>query len=596
MAIGANDWQDYLSNSDHAVVALSQAALVIVPEALRQELADHGSVNAARVWSLDALQPPDILSDLDGGRATPADLRLRVCLASRLVVEIGMVEPPGVVRTETASSWDLEDCVVDFNWAGAKPVVSIRVKGASAWGADSPGRQFWRLGRLRSAWGLAAIATSDVALAEYAGLHPAWASCTWLHLPYSARASWDSELWDRFGTTGALVERVVVSSLEEARHLELRFPTLSGTVLFPASGMGCGLGETIQNFASRYGRSNSQLAAGSHRSCLLVTSHDMKFAKPIADALERRGGVDVTSHVWETQHYSRVEDSISATVDRDVVWVDFASGVAGWHAARKGNRRLVVRVHGYEVDGPWGDDIDFACVDTVVFPSEHLRTRAVARWGLSLSKTRVIPNPIDVWNLSRPKSAIAPWTLGLLGWTPHLKRFDRALSLLNELIKVDDRFVLSVKGRPPHSFDWVWGDPGQRAMFDGAFAELRENHRLAAHVFFEDAGPDVSDWLTNIGWILSPSERESFHLAAMEGMASGSVPVVWKREGAGDVFPPDFLIEDVPSAARRILDASERGDFEPLSRLARRSADRFDFPLIVDEWADVLQLGTGPWA
>ncbi|WP_311963061.1 glycosyltransferase, partial [Acinetobacter baumannii] len=88
---------------------------------------------------------------------------------------------------------------------------------------------------------------------------------------------------------------------------------------------------------------------------------------------------------------------------------------------------------------------------------------------------------------------------------------------------------------------------------------------------------------------LSPSATESFHLAPVEGMVSGAVPVVWDREGARDVFDDRWIVADAQAAAQRILDAADaEGDWAVLSDLARTEVGRYDERVVADLWRDAV--------
>ena len=55
---------------------------------------------------------------------------------------------------------------------------------------------------------------------------------------------------------------------------------------------------------------------------------------------------------------------------------------------------------------------------------------------------------------------------------------------------------------------------------------IQTSRAVAGRGRLRQFGPDVGTWLRRIGFILSTSDDESFHLAPAEGMASGAVPVI----------------------------------------------------------------------
>ena len=83
----------------------------------------------------------------------------------------------------------------------------------------------------------------------------------------------------------------------------------------------------------------------------------------------------------------------------------------------------------------------------------------------------------------------------------------------------------------------MWRHPLRRDTYLANYERLRSNPRLRRAVVFDDFGPDMGNWFRNIGWMLSPSTRETFHLAPAER------GLVAERAATGPgywTFPQDF--------------------------------------------------------
>ena len=63
----------------------------------------------------------------------------------------------------------------------------------------------------------------------------------------------------------------------------------------------------------------------------------------------------------------------------------------------------------------------------------------------------------------------------------------------------------------------------------------------------------MDEWFRKIGYVLSTSDFESFHLAPMEGMATGSIPVVLHWRGSETIYPSDYIFKDKETAANYIV-------------------------------------------
>jgi hypothetical protein len=112
---------------------------------------------------------------------------------------------------------------------------------------------------------------------------------------------------------------------------------------------------------------------------------------------------------------------------------------------------------------------------------------------------------------------------------------------------------------------------------------------VAGAVTFDGFGSDVAAWLRRVGWVLSTSDDESFHLAPAEGMASGAVPALLPWPGADTIYDTRWIHADPASLADAIHDITVSGRWEEQRHLARDQV-RASFPLdaVCDTWARIL--------
>lgn len=288
---------------------------------------------------------------------------------------------------------------------------------------------------------------------------------------------------------------------------------------------------------------------------VVLAGADFKFAGDLVELLNDSSSVDLRIDLWENNTHPNPKQSTPFRDWADVVICEFSSFNAIWYSRnKKPGQRLIVRLHGYELLQPWIDQLDFEQVDKVVFVSEFYRQKAIESKGWTESKTAVISNTIDFADLVRPKLPGSEFHLGLAGLVPILKRPDRALDLLELLIQEDDRFVLHLRGHSPWNYGWEWKKQAHQSAYRNFYSRIGESEALRSHVAFEGFGPDMAGWFRKIGWMLSPSYRETFHLAPVEGMASGTLPIVWNREGALNIFPKEHVFDQTHDAANFILE------------------------------------------
>ena len=132
------------------------------------------------------------------------------------------------------------------------------------------------------------------------------------------------------------------------------------------------------------------------------------------------------------------------------------------------------------------------------------------------------------------------FNLGICGVLPSRKRLDRALNIVEKLWEKDHRFKLYVKSRMPQDLPWLMNREDEKKYYDEMFERIKKAP-WGKNVIFDQHGSDMDEWFRKIGYVLSTSDFESFHLAPMEGAASGSVPIVLHWPGAETIYPRIFF-------------------------------------------------------
>ncbi|WP_288818464.1 glycosyltransferase [uncultured Micrococcus sp.] len=321
------------------------------------------------------------------------------------------------------------------------------------------------------------------------------------------------------------------------------------------------------------------------RTRVVVAGHDLKFAGELVDMLRDDPSVELRLDHWSTLH-KHDESASTKLIDwADVVVCEWAGPNAVWYSKHKRpGQRLVVRLHMFELRGGWLENIDTDAVDALVTVSGLYRDLTREHMAIDPAKVTVIPNAVSVADLDRPGLPDRRYRLGLVGIVPLRKRLDRAVDLLEALRRHDDRFTLHIRGRMPWEYAHEWRKPLQREGYLDLFARIGGSD-LREVVAFEPFGADMGTWLTKIGWVLSPSTTESFHLAPAEGMVSGAVPLVWQRPGAVGVFGEDFVVPDTEAAAERVLAAvADDEQYGRLSDLSRQRVQGYDERAVAALW------------
>ncbi len=316
---------------------------------------------------------------------------------------------------------------------------------------------------------------------------------------------------------------------------------------------------------------------------VVVPSYDFKFVRGIEHALRRDHAV-VRRDPWfglDQHDPGRTRERLAWA---DVILAEWCLGNAVSASQQVGGQqRLLVRLHRFELDRAHPREVDAHAVEAFVFVGPHIRDEAVERFSWPRERCVWIPNGVDPDRFSTHKQPGAERTLGLIGWHRQLKRLDRALDLLERLRADDDRWRLRCKGQHPWELAWLRGRRDERQWLERVLERIAASAELSRAVSFDAHGP-VEGWLERIGWILSPSDVESFHLATAEGMAAGCVPVIWQRAGAAQLFPSRWVHADTTAAHHAVAGTSDTARRAAGAQARDFVAERYDERQVTAAW------------
>ncbi|MBV9795788.1 MAG: glycosyltransferase [Actinobacteria bacterium] len=326
----------------------------------------------------------------------------------------------------------------------------------------------------------------------------------------------------------------------------------------------------------------SQAPANAKTLKVAVAGHDLKFFTPLLEYLRAQDGLEVRTDHWISLGEHDEEASQRICDWADVVICEWCGPNAIWYSQnkRKGTR-LIVRLHRFELFARYPYRVQIKNVDQVVCVDKYYAQLTADKTGWPARKIVAVPNTVQVNQLDRPKLDGARFALGMVGIVPSRKRIDLALDVLEELRRDDERYMLYVKSGMPWDHWWIWQKPEERGHYAAALHRIQRSPLLRGAVVFDQAGRDVPAWLRRVGFVLSTSDDESFHVAPVEGMVSGAVPVVRHWPGAETVYDTRWIHEDTAGMAAAIaaLDTDEK--WQQAADLAKAQAKEIYNPRTV---------------
>jgi glycosyltransferase involved in cell wall biosynthesis len=335
---------------------------------------------------------------------------------------------------------------------------------------------------------------------------------------------------------------------------------------------------------------------GPRRLRVVVAGHDLKFFTPLLGQLRLEPDLEIKVDQWSSlgKHDPALSRELAEWAD--VVICEWCGPNAVWYSKhkRKGSR-LLVRLHRFELSSPYPEQLKIGNVDQVICVSKHYARLTRERTGWPEAKVVTVPNALDVAQLDRPKLDGARFHLGVIGVVPSRKRLDLALDVLAELRRDDDRYLLFVKSAMPWEHWWVWQHENERDHFNAALRRAQRDDRLRGAVIFDDAGPDVAAWLRRVGYVLSTSDDESFHVAPAEGMVSRAVPVVRHWPGAETIYDMRWIRRGPAEMAEAIAALADEQDWRAAGAEAHAQAtQRWALPDVARTWHRLLTTNLEP--
>lgn len=293
---------------------------------------------------------------------------------------------------------------------------------------------------------------------------------------------------------------------------------------------------------------------------LCVAGHDNKFINPFISNL-KLNGYDVRVDNWEWGSIANGNTTRDNLEWADVILCEWGLKNAVWYSHNiPATKKLFVRLHAQEVREKarkFGYQIKVENVEKFIFVSDQIRKKAIDLFGWPKSKTIVVPNFVDNYKLNLPSHLKAD--IGILGIVPQTKRLDRALDVLETLLKLGVDARLHIKGQRPEKLAFMHA-PGrihELEYYNDLYKRIDMSSFLKDRVLFYPWGNDVQLWYKDLSFILSPSDNESFHYALADGVIAGCIPVVWSWQGAKDIYPVNWVVKDNSEAANKIIEYLE---------------------------------------
>ncbi len=290
---------------------------------------------------------------------------------------------------------------------------------------------------------------------------------------------------------------------------------------------------------------------------LLVVGNDFKF---IEDALKYlKNDYDIKIDKWREHTFHEETKSLELLNWADFIFCEWLLGNAIWYSQRKmSHQKLFIRAHRFELNWDYGNQIDYTNVDGVIAVSYYYLELFANRFKIPRQKMILLANYVETDIYSGTKTRDFKHNIALVGYIPKLKGMLKGLKLLKMLKEHDEKFKLYLIGKNYRNLGWIWNDPIERSYFEECENFIKENH-LEDSVIFK-GWVERSEVFNDLGYVLSLSDIESFHLSPAEGLVALTPALLLKRDGVEYIYPEEIIFDNLKEIEDRIISTYNDSD------------------------------------
>ena len=250
----------------------------------------------------------------------------------------------------------------------------------------------------------------------------------------------------------------------------------------------------------------------------------------------------------------RTQQEIYNAIDwADIVWLEWCnqSAIIGTNYEGIKGKKVIVRLHSYEVFTNFPKQINWPIVDKLILVAPHIK--GILKEFIpdieKKVKIEIVSNGIDLdstpWRERQPGHNIA-W----VGFINYKKNPQMALQIMKKLaMGIFNHGILTA-------------DPQYKLHIAGSFQDLR--YKVYLEYMIKEMGleddvkfygwiDDMEKFWENKNFLLHTSIHESFGYGIFEAMARGIKPVIHNFRGAKGLYPDINIFNTIEGAAREII-------------------------------------------
>jgi poly(ribitol-phosphate) beta-N-acetylglucosaminyltransferase len=283
---------------------------------------------------------------------------------------------------------------------------------------------------------------------------------------------------------------------------------------------------------------------------LLITGYDLKFIKPVIKYLEDDYNVQVDEWTGHNEHNEK--NSKLSLNWADIIFCEWLLGNSVWYSNNKMNhQKLLIRAHKFEAKREFGNKIDYKKVDGVITVSYYYLELFHNTFKIPREKMILLSNYVETDIYSGIKTEDYQHNLAIVGYIPKWKGLLKGLKIIKMLKESDKEYKLYLIGKDYKEVEWVWNNPEDKSYFLKCEEYIKENNLKDSII--RKGWIEQADMFSNIGYILSVSDIESFHLAPAEGLCDNTLALLLDWTGVEYVYPEDIIFTNIDDIKNIII-------------------------------------------
>ena len=223
----------------------------------------------------------------------------------------------------------------------------------------------------------------------------------------------------------------------------------------------------------------------------------------------------------------------------DIIWLEWAnqSAVIATNYERIKDKKVVLRLHSYEVFTDYPKQINWDVVDRLIFVAPHIRDilDEMSPGIVEKVKSEVIYNGVDIEKIPF-KEREPGYNVAWVGYINYKKNPQMALQVIKKLVDINKRYKLHIAG--------LYQDLRYKIYLEHMIKEMG----LQDNVIFYGWIDDMESFWKDKNYLLHTSLHEGHSLAVNEAMARGVKPVIHNFRGARELYPIDWLFNTIDEA------------------------------------------------